>query len=130
MGDAASTDPAAVVARYFTAVNARDWDDLADLFAEDATFHPVGSRDREGRADIAAYYPAVMGGFVEGVDTPTRVSVAGRVVTAEISFEGRTVGGAEVAFDAVDVFDIDEEGRIARLSLWYDTRDVARQVAG
>jgi len=122
------TNPRATVEAYFAAVNARDFDALAALFAEDATFSPVGSRDRQGRADIAAYYPPLLAGFERGTDTPTRISVADRVVTVEIGFEGRTVGGADIAFDAVDVFDIDEDGHIARLSLWYDTRDVARQV--
>ena len=66
--------------------------------------------------------------LAHGTDTPTRVSVAGDVVTVEIHFVGRTVQGVDVEFDAVDVFDVDPQGRITRLSLWYDTRDVARQV--
>ena len=123
-------DPRSTVEAYFDAVNARDFDTLAGLFAEDASFRPVGSPDRRGREDIAAYYPPLLAGFEHGTDTPTRISVAGRVVTAEIHFEGRTVQGVDIAFDAVDVFDIDHDGRIAGLSLWYDTRDVARQVRG
>lgn len=120
--------PRRTVGAYFDAVNRRDFEDLAALFAEDATFSPVGSPRRRGRDDIAAYYPILLAGFTNGTDTPTRISVAGRVVTVEIHFEGRTIQGADIAFDAVDLFDIDADGLIARLSLWYDTRDVARQV--
>lgn len=122
------TDPRAVVTAYFAAVNARDFDALAGLFSPDASLHPVGAPDRHGREDVVAHYAPLLAGFTEGVDTPTRISVAGQVVTVEIRFEGRTVDGADIAFDAVDVFDITDDGRIARLSLWYDTRDVARQV--
>ena len=40
--------PAAIEA-YFRAVNARDWEVLATVFAEDVRFQPVGSRPRAGR---------------------------------------------------------------------------------
>lgn len=116
------------VTAYFDAVNARDFAALTALFAEDVELRPVGTAPRRGRDEVAAYYPALLAGFERSHDALVRVHVAGDVVTAEIRFEGRTVTGAEVAFDAVDVFDLDAEGRIARLSLWYDTRDVARQV--
>lgn len=119
--------PAAVEA-YFRAVNARDWDSLAAVFAEDVHFRPVGSRPRQGRADVLAYYPPLLEGFATHHDEPVGVHVAGQVVTVEITFEGRTTDGAEVRFDAVDLFELDAEGCITRLSLWYDTRAVARQV--
>jgi len=120
------TPPA--IAAYFAAVNARDWDAMPALFAEDAELRPVGAAPRHGRDDVLAYYPQLLAGFVEHHDEPVRVSVAGDVVTVEIAFEGRTVQGAPVAFDAVDVFDLDDQGRIRRLSLWYDTRGVVRQI--
>jgi ketosteroid isomerase-like protein len=78
---------------------------------------------------VLAYYPKVLAAFVEHEDVVERASVAGDVVTVEIRFDGRTHGGHEVAFDAVDVFDL-RDGRIARISLWYDTADVLRQVRG
>jgi hypothetical protein len=49
----------------------------------------------------------------------------------EVSFTGRTTAGRAVAFDAVDVFDLAPgSGRIRRLSTWYDTAAVRRQVGG
>ncbi len=122
--------PEQTVRAYFDAVNARDYEALAALFADDAELRPVGSRARRGREDVAAYYPPLLAGFAESHDEPTRISVAGQVVTAEITFTGRTADGAPVTFDAVDVIDVDDDGRIARLSLWYDTRAVAKQVTG
>lgn len=116
------------VRAYFDAVNARDFDALSALFADDVELRPVGSAPRHGRDEAAAYYPSLLAGFEHSHDAVVRAHVAGDVVTAEIRFEGRTVAGADVAFDAVDVFDLDDDGRITRLSLWYDTRDVARQV--
>jgi ketosteroid isomerase-like protein len=116
------------IAAYFAAVNARDWDRLAHVFADDAEIRPPGVEPRRGRDDVLAYYPPLLATFAEHHDEPTRIHVAGDVVTVEIAFTGRTVEGAPLAFDAVDVFDLDAEGRIVRLSLWYDTRSVIRQL--
>jgi ketosteroid isomerase-like protein len=117
-----------VITAYFEAVNGRDVDALSALFADDVELRPVGSPPLRGRDAVIAYYPPLIAGFAELRDEPVRVSVAGDVVTVEIAVVGRTLAGADVAFDAVDVFDLDADGRIVRLSLWYDTRDVARQV--
>jgi uncharacterized protein (TIGR02246 family) len=118
--------PAAVASAYFAAVNARRWDDLAALFADDAELRPVGARARSGRDDIAAYYPPLLAGFVTSHDDPRALHVAGDVVTAEIAFTGTTPAGRDVAFDAVDVFRV-RDGRIVSLRILYDVLDVIRQ---
>jgi ketosteroid isomerase-like protein len=119
-------DPAAIATAYFMAVNERRWDDLAALFHDDAELRPVGSRPRIGRDDVAAYYPPLLAGFATSFDDPRALHVADDVVTAEIAFTGTTVGGREVAFDAVDVFRI-RDGRISSLRILYDILDVIRQ---
>ncbi len=118
--------PEEVARAYFEAVNSRQWDDLAGLFAADAELRPVGARVRSGRDDIAAYYPPLLAGFTTSYDDPRALHVAGDVVTAEIAFTGTTVAGREVAFDAVDVFRV-HDGKIASLRILYDMLDVIRQ---
>jgi ketosteroid isomerase-like protein len=120
-----------VVRDYFAAVNERRFDDMPALFAEGVELRPVGSQPLRGREQVAAYYPRILAGFAEGFDNARRFHVADDgVVTVEITFTGRTQDGREVAFDAIDVFELDADGRIARLGLWYDSLDVARQVTG
>ena len=119
-------DPDAVVRDYFAAVNDRRYEDLAALFHDDAVLRPVGSRPRTGRAEIAAYYPPLLAGFVRSHDELVAVHVAGDVVTAEIAFSGTTVAGRPVAFEAVDVFRVND-GRITTLRILYDLLDVIRQ---
>lgn len=117
------------VDRYFAAVNAEDWDAIRELFAPDAQLRSVGAPTRTGRDEIAAHFPQVLAALPVHHDEVTRVAVAGTVVTVEIHFSGRTAEGRTVEFDAVDVFDLDESGTtIVRLSTWYDTAAVARQV--
>jgi hypothetical protein len=46
----------------------------------------------------------------------------------EVAFAGRTTAGRPVAFDVFDL--APGSGRIRRLSTWYDTAAVRRQVGG
>jgi uncharacterized protein (TIGR02246 family) len=122
------TDP---VTAYFAAVNAEDWAALAGLWEPDAELIATGARPRHGREAILAYYPRVLAGYAEHEDRPVRYITDGSTVVVEVSFTGRTTAGRAVAFDAVDVFDLAPgSGRIRRLSIWYDTAAVRRQVDG
>ncbi|MEJ2885035.1 nuclear transport factor 2 family protein [Actinomycetospora aeridis] len=121
------TPPA--VERYFAAVNDEDWAAIREVFAPGAVLRTVGAPTRHGRDEIAAHFPKVLAALPVHHDEVTRVAVAGTVVTVEIHFSGRTSSGAPVEFDAVDVFDLDGTGTtIEKLSTWYDTAAVARQV--
>jgi uncharacterized protein (TIGR02246 family) len=118
-----------VVDRYFAAVNADDWAAVRDVFTPDAELHAVGAPPRRGREEIVAHFPQVLAALPVHHDEPTRVVVAGSVVLAEIRFTGRNRAGDEVVFDAVDVFDLTDDGAaIRRLSSWYDTAAVGRMV--
>jgi uncharacterized protein (TIGR02246 family) len=120
------TDP---VSAYFAAVNAEDWAALAGLWEPDAELIATGARPRHGREAIVAYYPKVLAGYAEHEDRPVRLIKDGSTIVVEVAFTGRTTAGRPVAFDAIDVFDLAGE-RIRRLSTWYDTATVRRQVQG
>ena len=122
------TDP---VGAYFAAVNAGDWAALAGLWEPYAELVATGARPRRGREDIVAYYQRVLAGYAEHEDRPVRRIKDGSTVVVEVAFTGRTTAGRAVAFDAIDVFDLAPgSGRIRRLSTWYDTAAVRRQVDG
>jgi uncharacterized protein len=117
------------VGAYFAAVNAGDWAALAGLWEPDAELVATGARPRHGREDIVAYYQRVLAGYAEHEDRPVRRIKDGSTVVVEVAFTGRTTAGRAVAFDAIDVFDL-AGPRIRRLSTWYDTAAVRRQVDG
>ena len=121
--------PQAVVERYFAAINARNWDALRQILHEDFSLRVVAAGVLHGIEAAVDYYEPLLARFEEGIDTPTRYLVSGNSVTVEIDFVGRTVDGRDVAFPAVDVFDI-SAGRIRSLSVWYDSLGVAHQVKG
>jgi uncharacterized protein (TIGR02246 family) len=121
--------PRDVIDAYFAAINAEDWDALAELWEPDAELYPAGARPRQGRQAILACYRRLLAGWAEHTDRPGRRITEADTVVVEIGFTGRTSQGRSVAFNAVDVFDL-AGPRIRRLSIWYDTAAVLRQVQG
>ena len=119
----------AVIDAYFARLNADDWDAFAELWTDDAELRAVGFRPCVGKEAVLAYYPAVLAHYRSHRDAVGRVVAAGDTVTVEIHFTGDTAEGHPVEFDAVDVFDL-RDGKIARLSSWYDTALVGRMVKG
>lgn len=117
----------AVVDGYFAALNAHRFAELEPLWHPEGELHAVGVPPRIGRDAVLAHFPAVLAGYSAHHDRVTRVLEDGDTIVTEIRFEGRLRDGRPVAFDAVDVFDL-RDGRIVRLSSWYDTGAVARQV--
>ena len=71
------------------------------------------------------YFGKLFTPWVKHEDKPTRLLVAGDAITAEVTFYGTTSDGRDVAFDAIDVFDL-THGRIQSFSNWYDI-DYARR---
>jgi len=117
----------ASVQAYFDAINGEDYAAIDRLFTADAELVAPGTRPLRGPAEITSYLRAALAPYPDHLDEPTRIIEAGSTVVVEIRFAGALASGARVAFDAVDVFDIDD-GRIARLSSWYDSHAVREQL--
>jgi ketosteroid isomerase-like protein len=116
------------IRRYFDGLNNEDWEDFTGIWTEDAELVGVGARTREGRDDVMTYYSNVLVPYPVHHDDPYAIHVAGDVVTVEIRFTGETHEGVPVEFEAVDVFTL-RDGRIARLTTWYDIDRVRKLAA-
>jgi ketosteroid isomerase-like protein len=109
---------------YFDGINGEDYEAVAALFAADGELLAPGAGVRRGAAEIEQYFAAALAPYREHLDDPTRFIYAGPTVTVEIHFSGSLASGDTLEFDAVDVFDLDGEGRIERLTSWYDSHAV------
>ena len=78
----------------------------------------------QGTEAVEGYYRAALGPYPEHRDEPTRTIIADTVATVEIHFKGALASGVGLEFDAVDVFDFDDDGRIMTLTSWYDSHAV------
>ena len=108
-----------VIRRYFHGVNNEDWDDFRGIWHDGAVIEVVGGTRVQGWEEILPYYVRALAGFPVHHDDPYAVHVAGDTVTVEIAFTGETVEGVPAAFEAVDVFTL-EDGRVRKLTTWYD----------
>jgi ketosteroid isomerase-like protein len=120
-----------VVLRYFECLNADDHDGMRQIWTEDGELRAVGARPRNGREEVIGYFAKVFGPWPEHDDTPVRlvISAADRTVLAEVRFTGSTADGRSVVFEAIDVFDLTEDGKIRKMTNWYDI-DYARRSIG
>lgn len=117
-----------VIDRYFELMNAERWEEFATIWTDDAVVHAVGVSPRRGPDEILSHYTKLFRAWSEHRDTPTRVLTCGDAVTVEVTFEGITPDGRAISFDAVDVIDV-VDGKIARLTNWYDLVLVRRLLA-
>ncbi len=118
----------ATIERYFACVNAEDWSSMRAIWHEDAELRAVGARPRHGVEEVIGYFSRLFDPWREHRDEPVRVIPAGDTVTVEVRFEGATRDGRAVGFDAVDVFDLQDD-RIRRLSNWYDVAYARKMLA-
>ncbi|HWF52863.1 MAG TPA: nuclear transport factor 2 family protein [Solirubrobacteraceae bacterium] len=117
-------DLSPVLRSYFDAINSERYGDVAELFSDDGELAAPGTPPRRGMAEITDYYRAALAPYPEHEDVPTRLLTCGRTATVEIHFSGALASGVGIEFDALDVFDFDEQARIVRLTSWYDSHDV------
>ena len=114
-------DVRAVLDAYFDGINGERYEAVAALFAPDGELVAPGVKPRRGRAAIADYFGLVLQRYPVHHDQPTRTLIDGATATVEIDFTGELASGAPLTFQAVDVFDLDAEGKIAKLVTWYDS---------
>jgi hypothetical protein len=79
---------------------------------------------------VIGYFSKLFNPWPEHEDRPTRLVISERdgTVLAEVAFTGRAPDGRQVAFDAIDVFDI-VDGAIKKLTNWYDIDFARRSLA-
>lgn len=109
---------------YFDGINAERYDEVGALFAAEGVLIAPGVSPRVGPDEVASYFRSALARYPKHYDDPTRVIDAGSTVTVEIHFTGELDNGAPMEFDAVDVFDLDADGKIVKLSSWYDSHAV------
>ncbi len=129
VAEESNRSPLAVVKDYFVALNGEDWDLMASVLHPELDLIPSGSRPRIGSDKAIAMFQKIFERFPIHQDNPTRFICDDNTVVVEIAFNGATQEGQEVSFVAVDIFDVDN-GKIFRLSQWFDTAALAAALQG
>jgi steroid delta-isomerase len=118
-----------VVAEHFAAIRAMDPEAWISSFAEDAISHdPVGAVPIEGHKGLRQFYEQIRMAFEKVGITEDEVFVAGNQAAAKWLGQGVGLNGAEVTFKGIDVFEINEAGKIQTLWSYWDPEGLMREL--
>jgi steroid delta-isomerase len=105
-----------VFQRYAELVTARDFEAIANLYAEDATVEdPIGSAPHRGRDAIREFYRASAGRVRLALEG--RVRVAGREAAAAMI--AHPTGADGMVVDTIDVMTFDDVGLITSMRAYW-----------
>jgi steroid delta-isomerase len=104
------------VKAYFAALRAMDRPAWVNTFAEDAVTHdPVGAPPTRGHEKLAEFFDTITAAFEEVGLTEDEVFIAGNGAAVKWTGRGTSKGGSKVHFEGIDVFEVNESGKIQTL---------------
>jgi steroid delta-isomerase len=110
----------ATVDAYIAAYRANDKDALLALYSDDCVWiDPVGTPAHHGREGVAKFWDDARAMADKIVLEPRQVHVCGNEAAAEIEIHA-TIGDATMIFDAVDVFEFDDDAHIKAGKAFWD----------
>ena len=114
---------------YFLAIRAMDADAFADSFAEDGTtFDPVGSPAITGRVPLREFFQSICSNFKSVALDEESVFVAGDGAAVKWTGRGISTSGKEVKFEGIDVFQINEDGKIQTIHAYWNPAEMIAQL--
>ena len=114
---------------YFAAIRAMDIPAIVNTFAEDAVSHdPVGALPIEGHQKLTEFFQSITAAFKEVGLTEDQVFVAGTGAAVKWTGSGISKSGNKVRFEGIDVFDVNEAGKIQRLYAYWNPAEMVAQL--
>jgi len=117
------------VRAYFLAIRAMDADAFANTFAEDGTtFDPVGSPAITGRDAIREFFQSICKNFKSVALDEDSVFIAGNGAAVKWSGHGTSNNGRDVNFEGIDVFEVNEDGKIHTVRAYWNPAEMIAQL--
>jgi steroid Delta-isomerase len=117
------------VRAYFLAIRAMDVDAIANTFAEDGTtFDPVGTPGITGRDGIREFFQSIFKNFKSAGLTEDSVFVAGNGAAVKWTGHGTSTNGSEVKFEGIDVFEVNDDGKIQTIHAYWNPAEMIAQL--
>jgi steroid Delta-isomerase len=112
------------IADYVDAVNSRDPQAIADLFAEDAVqADPVSNPPNVGRAAIASFFEGGIAASEDWTFTARAVHTCADHVAIDFDIVV-TTGGSTMTIDGIEVFVADADGLFTSVQAYWDEADL------
>jgi steroid delta-isomerase len=114
---------------YFLAIRAMDADAFADSFAEDGTTcDPMGAPPIVGRDGIREFFNSICKNFKSVSLTEDSTFVAGNGAAVKWTGKGTSNSGKEVRFEGIDVFEINQDGKIQNVWAYWNPAEMIAQL--
>jgi steroid delta-isomerase len=98
-------------------------------FAEDAvTYDPVGAPPTRGHQKLAEFFQTITAAFKEIGLTEDEVFIAGNGAAVKWSGRGISKSGSKVHFEGIDVFEVNETGKIQTLHAYWNPAEMVAQL--
>ena len=120
---------AKTVKDYFAALRAMDEQAWVNTFAENAVSHdPVGALPINGQQKLAEFFQTITAAFEEVGLTEDQVFIAGNGAAVKWTGKGTSKQGRAVHFEGIDVFTINEAGKIETLHAYWNPAEMVAQL--
>jgi steroid delta-isomerase len=117
------------VRAYFLAIRAMDPEAFANTFAEDGTtFDPVNAPGITGRVGIREFLESICKNFKSVGLTEDSVFVAGNGAAVKWTGSGTSINGSEVRFEGIDVFEVNDDGKIQTVRAYWNPAEMIGQL--
>jgi steroid delta-isomerase len=117
------------VKAYFAALRAMDKQAWINTFAEDAvTYDPVGAPPTKGHQRLGEFFDTMTAAFKEVSLTENDVFVSGNSAAVRWSGRGISKTGRTVRFAGIDVFEVNEAGKIQTVHAYWNPAEMVAQL--
>ncbi len=117
------------VKAYFAALRAMDQQAWVNTFAEDAiSYDPVGAQPIIGHQKLGEFFQTITAAFKEVGLTEEDVFIAGNGAAVKWSGRGISKQGRKVRFGGIDVFEVNEAGKIQTLYAYWNPAEMVAQL--
>lgn len=114
---------------YFAAFGTLDQQAWVNTFAEDAVSHdPVGTDAIVGHQKLGEFFQTITAAFKEVDLTTTDIFIAGNGAAVRWSGRGISKQGRKVHFEGIDVFALNEAGKIQTLNAYWNPAELVAQL--
>lgn len=118
-----------VIKNYFAAIRAMNQNAWVNTFAEDAiSYDPVGAPAIEGHGKLGEFFQSITAAFKEVGLTEDDVFVAGNEAAVKWTGTGISKQGNKVRFAGIDVFTINDAGKIQTLHAYWNPAEMVSQL--
>jgi steroid delta-isomerase len=117
------------VKAYFAAIETMNADRWLANFAEDAeAFDPADAPPHTGHDGLRQFFEAIAGGFKEVALTADDVFIVGHEAAVKWTGSGVGKNGRAVHFQGIDIFEINEDGKIQKTRAYWNPAELMGQL--